>query len=128
MLLALALPAQALAATCVYASHGSRTSRQIALTFDDGTSAVNCQKVVNVLKATNTPATFFPNAVWVAKAPAFWRSVAKSYPIGNHTYDHKSLPSLSYAAQVSELTRDEATVEKVTGVAMIKVARPPYGA
>jgi peptidoglycan/xylan/chitin deacetylase (PgdA/CDA1 family) len=129
ILLALLVPGQALAAGCIAVSHGPRTQPQVALTFDDGWGTANCARVVAILTATGTPATFLPNATWVAAAPAFWRSVAAAgFPFANHTAHHRSMPSLTYAAQLAEITSDEATIEKITGVPMVKVFRPPYGA
>ena len=112
--------------------NGPRTAPVIALTFDDGWSTANCTSILNTLLANKVPATFFPNAVYLASNPtaqAFWRRVAKlGFPIGNHTYDHKSLPTLSFAAAVAEIERDQTVIEKITGVPMIRVLRPPYGA
>lgn len=39
-------------------SHGDRTKKQIAITFDDGPFAEFTPKVLDILKAENVPATF----------------------------------------------------------------------
>ena len=111
------------------ATHGSRLSKTIALTFDDGWGTANCAKVVNILEATKTPATFFPNAKWVQAAPTFWRKVAAlGFPIAHHTTHHYQLTGLSYAAQFKEIDSDRRIVEPLLGIRMTRVLRPPYGA
>ena len=112
--------------------NGSRSKPVVALTFDDGWNTSNCSQILNILVAAKVPATFFPNAMYVqgnAAARTFWRRVAKlGFPIGDHTYDHKSLPTLSFTAAVGEITRDRTVIEDITGVPLIRVLRPPYGA
>lgn len=110
-------------------SHGSRGRAWIALTFDDGWNPGHCRAVFDTLEATATPATFFPIAQWVRSDPGLWRDIAAAgFPIGNHTYDHRTLTRLGYAAQYSEIQRAEVAVEAITGRPMIHVLRPPGGA
>jgi peptidoglycan/xylan/chitin deacetylase (PgdA/CDA1 family) len=108
--------------------HGPRTEQVIALTFDDGWGWRRCAKVVRTLDKAGVPATFFPNGMYVAAAPAFWGDVAQRYPFGNHTNHHLSLPGLSATRIRAEIADDERRIEAITGVPMIKVLRPPFGA
>jgi peptidoglycan/xylan/chitin deacetylase (PgdA/CDA1 family) len=129
LLLALVLPAQSLAASAVVRTYGSRSVREIALTFDDGWGTANCGKVLDILLATRTPATFLPTLTYVRAAPSFWKRVAAlGFPIANHTATHPNLLRLSYAAQLREIASAEAGIEKITGTPMAKVLRPPSGA
>ena len=108
--------------------HGPRDDKVIALTFDDGWSTPRCQKILDILVAQKVPATFFPNALYVREHPAFWRRVAElGFPIGNHTVNHRDLTELSPSAVFREIDRDRQIVERITGVPMIRVVRPPYG-
>ena len=101
----------------------------VALTFDDGYGVSQCRSIVNTLVSMHAAATFFPNAAYVRNAPAFWRRVAAlGFPIGNHTVAHMDLTTLSSTRIRSQIARDEQIVEGITGHAMIKVLRPPYGA
>jgi peptidoglycan/xylan/chitin deacetylase (PgdA/CDA1 family) len=119
----------AAAAAAVALSHGSRASKRIALTIDDGASPKACAAMLEILRRKRVPATFFPVARYVARSPALWRSIAaQGFPIGNHTYDHAVLTRLSYAGQVSEMVQARRTIEAVTHVRMIRVVRPPTGA
>lgn len=109
-------------------SHGPRTQRKIALTFDDGVSPANCRRILAELVAQGVPATFFPMAEAIRLDPAFWRLVAEAGdPIGDHTVTHPHMPSLSYAAQVRQLTASRTVVESAIGRPMLDVFRPPYG-
>jgi peptidoglycan/xylan/chitin deacetylase (PgdA/CDA1 family) len=130
LLLALLVPASTLATSyAAVVSHGSRAVKVVALTFDDGWGTANCAKIVNILEATKTPATFLPNAKWVAAAPTFWRHVAAlGFPLANHTYNHPDLTRLSYAAQFKEINSDRLAIEKITGKPMVRMLRPPFGA
>jgi peptidoglycan/xylan/chitin deacetylase (PgdA/CDA1 family) len=110
-------------------THGPRDEKVIALTFDDGWSTPRCQKILETLVAQKVPATFFPNALYVRRSPAFWRRVAElGFPIGNHTANHRDLTELTGAGVFMEIDRNRTIVERVTGVPMIRVMRPPFGA
>jgi peptidoglycan/xylan/chitin deacetylase (PgdA/CDA1 family) len=130
MLLVLTFGAGAVAAADpAVVTHGPRDEKVVALTFDDGWSTPRCQKILETLVAHKVPATFLPNAMYVRRSPAFWRRVAQlGFPIGNHTTNHRDLTELSGAAIYKEINRDRRIVEQVTGVPMVRVMRPPFGA
>jgi len=110
-------------------SHGSRETPVVALTFDDGWSAKRCSRILDILERRHVAATFFPYAMAVAYAPAFWRRVARAgYPIGNHTTTHPDLTGLTVQQATAQIARARMIVERVTGRKMIRVLRPPYGA
>src|SRR5262249_41636512 len=81
-----------------------------------------------LLDAADVAATFFPNAMYVRWAPDMWRDIAQRYPIGNHTAHHLALPGLTDRRIRSEIATDEQRVQATTGVPLIKVLRPPFGA
>ena len=109
--------------------NGPRDEKVIALTFDDGWSTPRCQKILEILVANKVPATFFPNALYVKQHPAFWRRVAElGFPIANHTANHRDLTELTGAGVFQEIDRDRRIVERITGVPMVRVMRPPFGA
>jgi peptidoglycan/xylan/chitin deacetylase (PgdA/CDA1 family) len=109
-------------------THGSRDDKVVALTFDDGWSIPRCQRILDILVTQNVPATFFPNALYVRRSPAFWQRVARlGFPIGNHTVNHRDLHELSSSAVFKEIDRNREIVEEITGVPMIRAMRPPFG-
>ena len=110
-------------------SHGPRSQPVIALTFDDGTSPANCRRILATLVEQHVPATFFPLAEAMSLDPAFWRLVAAvGDPVGDHTYSHPQLPTLSLAGQFAEIDRGRRVAEVVLGRPLLRVFRPPYGA
>ena len=117
--------ANASISTAIY--HGSRQVHSIALTFDDGWSATRCAQIVRILRANHAQATFFPNAVYVREAPAFWKWLATQYPFGDHTATHPHMLTLSYDEQVAQIVDDRRIVERITGVPLVRVYRAPYG-
>jgi peptidoglycan/xylan/chitin deacetylase (PgdA/CDA1 family) len=113
----------------VVVTHGARSSKVVALTFDDGYNPKVCGALVDELVETDTPATFFPNSVNVVRAPELWQRVAAlGFPIGNHTATHPYLPRLTYLGQVSQISSDRKALERVIGAPSLSVLRPPYGA
>jgi peptidoglycan/xylan/chitin deacetylase (PgdA/CDA1 family) len=110
-------------------SHGPRSQPVIALTFDDGVSPANCRRILAMLVEQHVPATFFPLAEAMSLDPAFWRLVAAAGdPVGDHTYSHPQLPTLSLAGQFAEIDRGRRVAEAVLGRPLLRVFRPPYGA
>jgi peptidoglycan/xylan/chitin deacetylase (PgdA/CDA1 family) len=117
-------PADTVPATVV--SHGSRTEKQVALTFDDGTNPDNVHRIVGILYDAKVNATFFPTGRSVQLFPDQWKHVAGiGYPIANHTYSHPSLKGLCYQLQLAELLHDKRVLDDL-GLTMLPVMRPPY--
>jgi len=117
-------PAEATPALVV--SHGDRTAKVVALTFDDGTNSVNVHRILGILARTKVNATFFPTGKSVYLFPDVWKSVASvGYPIANHTFSHVSLKGLCFPLQLGELLHAEQIVRDL-GVSMLPVMRPPY--
>ena len=109
--------------------HGSRAEKVVALTFDDGWGRVAGERILAVLRAEKVPATFFPYALAVRSNPAFWRKVAKAgFPIGNHSWSHPYFPGLTQHEMEWQIAASQRLIESVTGVPMLRVFRPPYGA
>lgn len=107
--------------------HGPRSAAVVALTFDDGWNPSNCARVDRILQANDVAATFFPSAKWVRRAPSLWKQLAARYPFGDHTTDHPHMRGLSFSRQYDEIDTDRRIVERITGVALIRVFRAPYG-
>jgi peptidoglycan/xylan/chitin deacetylase (PgdA/CDA1 family) len=108
--------------------HGSRTIRVVALTFDDGWSAVVVRQILAILVENGVPATFFPYASAMKRSPSTWRAVAAAgYPVGNHTVSHPGLPRLPSAVIRHQICGFRAVADPVLGVSSIDWFRPPYG-
>jgi len=109
--------------------HGPRTERVVALTFDDGYGPATVRRIFQVLRREKVPATFFVNGVYIKQDPDLWRRIAAAgYPIGNHTYLHRDVTTLTASEIARDLARTRKVVEAATGRPMLPYFRPPYGA
>lgn len=109
--------------------HGSRQTKLVALTFDDGWNLKYTQRIFAILRARQAPATFFPVARAVLRHPQTWRSIAAAgFPIGNHSWNHDDLAKVKWAKAQADMTRATRAIERTTGTAMFEAIRPPYGA
>jgi peptidoglycan/xylan/chitin deacetylase (PgdA/CDA1 family) len=109
--------------------HGSRATKVVALTFDDGYNPVALRQILAILKREKITATFFPYGWAVARDPAGWKMVvAAGYPIGNHTQSHATLTRLTPAQVTSEMVRAHRTIDLYSGGHSVNLMRPPGGA
>lgn len=104
-----------------------KSKPMVALTFDDGPS-VNTTRILNTLEKYNGVATFFVTGNNASKyGDTLRRIVDEESQIGNHTYDHLKLTSLSASNIQSQVSRIQNIVYSATGVYPTAL-RPPYGA
>jgi len=107
--------------------HGSRDAKVVALTFDDGYNAENTAKILGILVKAKVNATFMPIGRAIRSEPATWKAVAAAgFPIGDHTYDHPDLAGMCFAAQVTQLLRQQSLLRSL-GIDPLPLMRPPGG-
>ncbi len=100
----------------------------IAMTFDDGPSAENTPRLLDMLKKRNIKATFFLVGQCAAEYPDIVkRTAAEGHELGNHSWSHPQLTKMGEGAVTEQLQHTHDVVAAATGVSM-KVMRPPYGA
>lgn len=88
----------------------------VALTFDDGPSANFTPKVLDILREKRVPATFFVVGANAQKYPdIIKREVSDGHQIGNHSYSHPDLTTLSDDAVFKELLGTQQIIEQQTG-------------
>jgi peptidoglycan/xylan/chitin deacetylase (PgdA/CDA1 family) len=99
----------------------------VALTFDDGPDK-NTDAVLDVLADRGVKATFFVQGYRVGPyASAVQRAVDEGHVIGNHTYNHADLTTLTAKQITAQLTKTRQAVKDATGYD-VTLVRPPYGA
>jgi peptidoglycan/xylan/chitin deacetylase (PgdA/CDA1 family) len=109
-------------------THASRDLRRLALTFDDGPDPDHTPRVLDTLAALELKATFFVVGKQVDAHPDLVeRIVREGHELGNHTYHHRYLPLTRSRTVLDELARTDAAIARVTGGAVPRLARPPYG-
>jgi peptidoglycan/xylan/chitin deacetylase (PgdA/CDA1 family) len=99
----------------------------VALTFDCGSNAQGVDSILATLRAKRAAATFFMCGRWAESYPARARRIAARFPVGNHTYSHPHLTSLSDAAVRRQVRRGEAAIREVTGRDPRPLFRFPFG-
>jgi peptidoglycan/xylan/chitin deacetylase (PgdA/CDA1 family) len=104
---------------------GDRSSRLVALTFDDGPS-VYSRAVVATLRRARARATFFLVGERLGYWPGALRAEASVGAIGDHTWTHASLATLDRRGLRDEIGRTRAAEIVHTG-RRIGLFRPPYG-
>ncbi len=116
---------------CPAAPYGPRyyapgKGKTVALTFDDGPGA-STGKIRGVLRKYGVTATFFnlgQNAA--ARSSQVVKEARAGYLIGNHTWDHADLTTLSASRQSTEMDRASAEQKLLVGGGPCAF-RPPYG-
>lgn len=111
----------------VFIRNGSRNKKLIALTFDDGPHPKETDKVLDVLSKYNVKATFFiagKHAKWYTKP--LIRASKEGHEIGNHTFTHPDISSLTPQQIESEILECEKTLVEITGKKPT-LFRPPFG-
>lgn len=92
-----------------------KNKKMVALTYDDGPS-IYTPRILKTLKENNSVATFF---VVGNRVPMYSDTVKKAYDmgceIGNHTYEHKSLPNLSETEVKRQISKTNKEVKKAIG-------------
>jgi peptidoglycan/xylan/chitin deacetylase (PgdA/CDA1 family) len=92
-----------------------RSSRLVALTFDDGPAPATLQ-IVSELRRLNARATFFVIGSMAAARPAVVKQVAGAgMQIANHTWSHPPMPTLSLAAQRQQIDSTNRLLRDLSG-------------
>ena len=133
------LPVLAVAGGCTYLAinpssqvygrvvlHGPRTSKVVALTFDDGPNEPYTSEVLDVLDHYGIKATFFEvasNAEYYPQSTE--RLIADGQVLANHSYDHSRLAT-AVDFRHREVERAQSVFEQIAGVEPL-LFRPPAG-
>jgi peptidoglycan/xylan/chitin deacetylase (PgdA/CDA1 family) len=99
----------------------------IAMTFDDGPSAVLTPKLLDLLAARHIKATFFVIGENVAEHPEIVaRAAREGHEIGNHSWSHPNFGKMSQENVRSQLQRTDDAIKNAIGKRPT-LLRPPYG-
>jgi peptidoglycan-N-acetylglucosamine deacetylase len=93
------------------------TTRQVAVTIDDGPTPDLTPRVLEVLSAHDARATFFVLGSGVQAHPGLARDVLSAgHEIGNHGWLDRPAGLLSRAALANDLARTSSAIESATGI------------
>ncbi len=100
--------------------------KMVALTFDDGPSKYT-EQILDTLGQYGAKATFFVVGNRVnSYQSTLSRAASMGMEIGNHSYSHPKLTSLSWNGLIDEKSKTDNNVYSILG-AYPTVFRPPYG-
>ena len=106
---------------------GDGESKAIYLTFDEGYEAGYTSQILEILKQNNVKATFFLTAHYInTQEELVKQMIDEGHIIGNHTVNHKSMPSLTEEEIKKEVMDLHQSIYEKFGYEM-KYIRPPKG-
>ena len=115
------------AVVTIYTTKIDPKKKMVALTFDDGPGPYT-DEIVDCLNKYGGHATFFVVGNRVnSYADELSYAFSSGNEIANHTYSHPTLTKLSTTKIKSEISKTDAVVKKITGVAP-SLMRAPGGA
>ena len=108
---------------------GSDDEKVIYLTFDCGYENGNTEPILDALKKHDVQATFFVVGHFLETAPEMVkRMVEEGHTVGNHTYHHPDMPTISDQETFrKELDDVAALFAEITGTELSSYYRPPQG-
>jgi cellulose synthase/poly-beta-1,6-N-acetylglucosamine synthase-like glycosyltransferase/peptidoglycan/xylan/chitin deacetylase (PgdA/CDA1 family)/spore germination protein YaaH len=116
----------AYASPYVISRWGNRQKKQIALTFDDGPDVRYTTTILDILRRYQVPATFFIVGLNGELYPEVLRRIVEEgHEIGNHTFTHPNVASISPQQFRLEINATERLLESRLGLRSV-LFRPPY--
>jgi peptidoglycan/xylan/chitin deacetylase (PgdA/CDA1 family) len=104
-----------------------QSSKQLALTYDDGPNDPHTLKLIHVLAKHNVKATFFLIGRYVRMRPDIVRDLVQAgHVVGNHTQTHPLLIFQRAARVRRELEECQAAISEAVG-SPASLFRPPVG-
>ncbi|MBE3598129.1 MAG: polysaccharide deacetylase family protein [Limnochordaceae bacterium] len=101
---------------------------RIAISFDAMWGTSRTDRILEILRNHRVKTTFFLGGNWVDKYPEYVRKiVAEGHEVGNHTYTHPHLNTLSPDQIRWELEENQRRIDALVGRPRVLLFRPPFG-
>ncbi len=101
---------------------------QVILTFDDGPDPEYTPQILDILKTEKVPAAFFVIGMEAENnLPILKRIFDEGHEIGNHTFTHPNIATVSAERAATELETTRLLIEATTGRSTV-LFRAPYNA
>ena len=108
-------------------SHGSRSSKKVALTFDDGPHRHNTPEVLKVLEEEGVKASFFCVGQNAFDYPWLIKDIQKAgHLVGSHSFIHRNFLACTPRKAEEEILEGSLVLEAILND-KIRYYRPPYG-
>ncbi|CAM2787562.1 DUF2062 domain-containing protein [Paenibacillus sediminis] len=106
--------------------YGKPKDKEVALTFDDGPDGKYTPEILDILKQNHVHAAFFVVGENAELHPDLIERIYKEgNELGNHTFTHPDVASVSPLRTKMELNATQRLVQEITGRSMT-LFRPPY--
>lgn len=107
--------------------HGNQDQPMVSITFDDGPSPIYTPQILEILKEYNVPATFFLIGSNAEKYPQVALEIVENgHEIGNHTQNHRNIPTLAGKDLNKEVIEGTASIIDAVNL-YPEYFRPPRG-
>jgi peptidoglycan/xylan/chitin deacetylase (PgdA/CDA1 family) len=107
---------------------GNPSKKAIAFSFDATYGDNQTPQLLEILRRNNIRTTFFWSGIWPETFPALASSVVRAgHEVGNHSYDHPHMTTLSDTAMREQILRTERIIQPIAGSLYRKYFRPPFG-
>ncbi len=119
---------------------GPLNKKEIALTFDGGSTNNAADEILDALKAHDVHCTFFLTGEFIRRYPGTVKRILQErHEVGNHTWSHPhltsfakdrkhtTLPGITSEKIRQELSKTASLFKLVTGQEMARFWRAPYG-
>nr|WP_256223615.1 delta-lactam-biosynthetic de-N-acetylase [Paenibacillus sp. 1_12] len=107
---------------------GDTEKKELFLTFDNGYENGFTAQLLNVLKDKKVPAAFFVTGHYVKDQPDLVKRMAEEgHIIGNHSWSHPDMSSISSGRIKEELDKVKVEISKLTSQNEVRYLRPPRG-
>lgn len=107
---------------------GNSNKKSLYLTFDNGYENGFTAPILDILKEKKVPATFFVTGHYIQDQPdLIKRMVSEGHIIGNHSWSHPDMTTMSNAQIKNELAKVKKGVKEITGKDAMHYLRPPRG-
>jgi len=108
--------------------HGSKESKNIAITFDDGPLEKFTPEILEILKQSNAPATFFCIGKNIREQPDLIKKMDREgHLVGNHSYSHSIFFDFFSKHKISKELNEVNELVQTIIQKELKYFRPPYG-
>lgn len=102
-------------------------TKKIYLTFDEGYENGYTPKILDSLKEKKVPAVFFVTYDYAKRNhDLVQRMIQEGHIVGNHSYPHPSMPTLSFSKASDEITKMHSYIKENFNYTMT-LFRPPKG-
>ncbi|WP_238162503.1 delta-lactam-biosynthetic de-N-acetylase [Cohnella sp. AR92] len=107
---------------------GDTNKKELYLTFDNGYENGFTGRILDVLKEKKVPAVFFVTGHYVREQPELLkRMVLEGHLIGNHSWSHPDMTTVSNEQIRQELEKVRQEVARQTPQQTMSYVRPPRG-